>query len=196
MNHLTHILAGTIMDLDVTIRSSYVPDPVDPDDPRGVAPADAANLLEPISAVKEALGQAPEQDRRELVQLFRGIAAQVPERGRPFATALCEEMASVLDQPHEQGQGQAGITRSLAKAVMDILNAIELADEDIIDDDDAVKIIEWVSGNLNNALAKRPEEDRQELVRLLCDIAGEEQDPERRELALQFPEAVGLVPEE
>jgi hypothetical protein len=79
---------------------------------------------------------------------------------------------------------------------MDIFHAIELADEDTIDDDDAVEITEWVSGNLNNALAKRPEEDRQELVRLLCDIAGEEQDPERRELALQFLEAVGLVPEE
>ncbi|MEU1536228.1 hypothetical protein [Streptomyces fagopyri] len=196
MNHLTHVLTETVVDLVVTIRSSYVSDPADPGDPQGVTPAAAANLLQPMSAVKTALAQAPEQDRQELVQLFRETVAQVPAEGRQFATALYEEVTSVPDRKHGRGHGHASVTRALAKAVMDVLNSIELADEDIIDDDDAVEITEWVSGNLNTALAKRPEAERQELIRMLREIADTEEDPERRELALQFPEALGLIPEE
>jgi hypothetical protein len=88
------------------------------------------------------------------------------------------------------------LTRVLARVVMDLLISIELADDDVIDPDDAVKLTEGASGDLRVWTENASEADRQELIRLFREIAAEQEVPERRELALRFPEAIGLVAED
>ncbi|GAA4300834.1 hypothetical protein GCM10023086_16510 [Streptomyces venetus] len=88
------------------------------------------------------------------------------------------------------------LDRALAKAVMDLVISIELTDDEDIDPDVATQITEPVGGFLREALDNASEEDRQAVIGLFREIAAEEGIPERRELALQFPEAMCLVPED
>ena len=88
------------------------------------------------------------------------------------------------------------LNRALAKAVMDLVISIELTDDEDIDPDVATKITEPVGGLLRDALDNASEKDRQAMIRLFREIATEEGVPERRELALEFPEAMCLVPED
>ncbi|MGN9783081.1 hypothetical protein ACTMTF_16735 [Nonomuraea sp. ZG12] len=81
------------------------------------------------------------------------------------------------------------VDRVLAKAVMDLVISIELTDDEDIDPDVATTLTEPV-GYLLNSL---PEEDRQTLAALFREVAEEEQGAERRALAMDFPEAMGLV---
>jgi hypothetical protein len=79
--------------------------------------------------------------------------------------------------------------RVLARAVMELIISIELTDDEDIDPDVATTIVEPVGYLLNNV----SDAVRQELVRLFREVAEEEENPERRPMALEFPEAMGLV---
>jgi hypothetical protein len=72
---------------------------------------------------------------------------------------------------------------------MELIISIELTDDDDIDPDVATTIVEPVGYLLNNV----PDDIRQELVRLFREVAEEEEVPDRRVMAVEFPEAMGLV---
>ncbi|MER6093400.1 hypothetical protein [Streptomyces bluensis] len=85
-----------------------------------------------------------------------------------------------------------GVDRVLAKAVMELIISIELTDDEDIDPDIATTIVEPVGYLLNNVSS----DVRQELIRLFREVAEEEEGPERRSMATEFPEAMGLVASE
>ncbi|MFJ8634511.1 hypothetical protein [Streptomyces sp. NPDC093568] len=188
MTLLKPVLAKVVMDLIVTIRSA---------DPGGIDPDDALQLTEGAErTLGSGLADASDEERHELVRLFRENAEHegVPGR-RAVASEFAEAMHLAVEEHGEDRRTPVALIRVLAKAAMDLLLLMELADDDIIDPDDAVKITEWASGDLRAGLDQASEEDRQELIGLFRDFAAAEEDPERRELALEFPEAMGLVPE-
>ncbi|WP_327137647.1 hypothetical protein OG585_33455 [Streptomyces sp. NBC_01340] len=82
-----------------------------------------------------------------------------------------------------------GVDRVLAKAVMELIISIELTDDDDIDPDVSTTIIEPVGYLLNNV----PDNIRNDLVRLFREVAEGEEVPDRRAMAIDFPEAMGLV---
>ncbi|MFE7413808.1 hypothetical protein [Streptomyces laurentii] len=81
------------------------------------------------------------------------------------------------------------VDRVLAKAVMDLVISIEMTDDEDIDPDVSTAIVEPVGFLLNNV----SDEIRQQLVRLFRELAEEEELPDRQSMALEFPEAMGLV---
>ncbi|REF00467.1 hypothetical protein [Thermomonospora umbrina] len=72
---------------------------------------------------------------------------------------------------------------------MELIISIELSDDDDIDPDVATTITEPVGYLLNTV----SEEVRQALIDLFREVATEEEVPDRRAMAMQFPEAIGLV---
>jgi hypothetical protein len=84
------------------------------------------------------------------------------------------------------------VERVLAKAVMELIISIELTEDEEIDPDVATTIVEPVGFLLNGV----PEDAREELVRLFREVAEDEENPERRAMADEFPEAIGLVAED
>jgi hypothetical protein len=84
------------------------------------------------------------------------------------------------------------VERVLAKAVMELIISIELTEDEEIDPDVATTIVEPVGFLLNDV----PEDARAELVRLFREVAEDEENPERRAMADEFPEAIGLVVED
>ncbi|WP_312023442.1 hypothetical protein [Streptomyces sp. RP5T] len=84
------------------------------------------------------------------------------------------------------------LTRALAETLVDVLWFIEGSDDDQIDQDDAVKVMEGVA----HTLSTLPDDQRQELVALVAEMADAETDPARREFLEEFPEAFGLVDDE
>lgn len=190
MTHLTRVLAKVMMGLVVTIRSA---------DPDGIAPDSKAELTEgAIRILRTGMGHLREEDRLEMIGRFREHAEYLgaPEL-KPYALEFHASMRLASEEPHDTGgRPPAHLDRVLAEAVMDVLNGLESADDDTIDEDDAVKFTEWYSGDLRIGMEQAPEEDRQHLIRLFREIAADEEDPERKELALDFPEAMGLVTED
>lgn len=189
MSLLQSVLAKVVMDLIVTIRSA---------DPDGIDPDDAVQLTEgAVGVLLSGLDHVSDHERQELIRLFRESAEHegVEER-KSVALELAEAMRLAPEGRGEDRRTPVSITRVLAEAVMDLVVVLELADEDVIDSDDAVRITEWATGDLRAGLDQASEVDRQELIGLFRDIAEAEEDPERRELALEFPEAMGLVPED
>jgi hypothetical protein len=77
----------------------------------------------------------------------------------------------------------------LAKAVLELVVSIELTDDDDIDPDVSTSIVEPVAHLLTDV----SDDVRQELVRLFHAAARQEENPERRTIAEEFPEAIGLV---
>jgi len=84
------------------------------------------------------------------------------------------------------------VERVLAKAVMELIISIELTEDEEIDPDVATTIVEPVGFLLTDV----PEDAREKLVRLFREVAQDEENPERRAMADEFPEAIGLVDEE
>lgn len=79
--------------------------------------------------------------------------------------------------------------RVLAKAVMELVISIEMTDDEEIDPDVSTAIIEPVGYLLNSVSG----DVRQELISLFREVAAEEENPERRAMADEFSEAMGLV---
>jgi hypothetical protein len=149
----------------------------------------AAGITEPV---KVLLGGASREVRSDLGQLFRAVAQDeaIPARR--------EAAADLADTIGDMGSGDNSSTSSatdrvLAKAFMRLMNSVELADDEGFDPDTAIRIMEAVSGYLAHVV---PEEVRQNLVPLFREVAEDEDDPTHRELAADFPEAIGLVSED
>ncbi|MEU2783036.1 MULTISPECIES: hypothetical protein [unclassified Streptomyces] len=188
MTQLERVLANVLMDVVVTLRSAR-PDGLDPDD--------AERLTEEaLGVLRSGLADASGEEQRALALAFQERADRegVAER-KAAAVAFAESMRPALGQSAQAGLPQ-GVVHVLAKAVMDLLLAIELADDDVIDPDDAVKVTEWAAADLQAGMARASEEDRHQLIGHFRAIAASEEDPERRDLALEFPEAMGLMPED
>ncbi|CAM5560229.1 hypothetical protein SAVIM338S_04626 [Streptomyces avidinii] len=81
------------------------------------------------------------------------------------------------------------VEQVLAKAVMDLVISIEMTDDEEIDPDVSTAIVEPVGFLLNDVSP----EVRQQLVRLFREAAESEDVPERHAMAVEFPEAIGLV---
>ncbi|WP_314241546.1 hypothetical protein [Streptomyces sp. DSM 40907] len=83
------------------------------------------------------------------------------------------------------------LARALTEALVDVLRFIEGCDDEQMDQDDAVRMLEWV-GHLMSRLS---DDQRGEFIDLLGKMAGEEDDPARRAFLREFPEGFGLVEE-
>ena len=81
------------------------------------------------------------------------------------------------------------VDRVLAKAVMELVISIEMTDDEEIDPDVSTAIVEPVGYLLNSVSG----DVRQELIALFREVAAEEENPVRRAMADEFPEAIGLV---
>ncbi|MFB6563600.1 MULTISPECIES: hypothetical protein [unclassified Streptomyces] len=83
------------------------------------------------------------------------------------------------------------LTLALTEALVDVLRFIDGSEDDQMDQDDAVKMLEWV-GHL---LGRLSDDQRSEFIDVLGQMAEEEGDPARRSFLREFPEGFGLVEE-
>lgn len=81
------------------------------------------------------------------------------------------------------------LTRALAEMLVDLTWFIEGADEESMDQDDAVKALEGVAA----AVGALNEGQRAELLGLVTAMAAAEPDTRRREFLAGFAEGFGLV---
>ncbi|GGS55784.1 hypothetical protein GCM10010206_17100 [Streptomyces cinerochromogenes] len=81
------------------------------------------------------------------------------------------------------------LTRALAEAWVDVLWFIDGSEDEQMNPDDAVKVLEGVA----HVVSTLPEEQRQELLELVGEMAAAETDPARREFLEEFPESFGLI---
>jgi hypothetical protein len=82
-----------------------------------------------------------------------------------------------------------GVLEIVVEALLDCLMFLELSDDEAVNPDDAVRMMEWVAhllGDLSPA-------DRLRLAEMAEARAAREEDPDRREFLLDFPEAFALV---
>jgi hypothetical protein len=80
------------------------------------------------------------------------------------------------------------LERVLAKAFMDIVISIDLTDDGVIDPDVATSLLEPVAALLQGMA----QDDRRALIDLFAECAQEVQDPDRRMVADDLPDALGL----
>ncbi|MFE1308076.1 hypothetical protein [Streptomyces sp. NPDC058755] len=149
----------------------------------------AASITEPV---KELLRSTSREVRSDLGQLFRAVAE---DEGVPARREAAFDLADTISGtgPGDNSSTSSTTDRVLAKAFMGLMNDVELADEEDFDPDTAIKIMEAVSGYLAHVV---PEQVHQNLVPLFRQVAEDEDDPAQRELAADFPEAIGLVSED
>ena len=69
---------------------------------------------------------------------------------------------------------------------------LDSCDDEVVDLDDAVKQMEWIS----YVLDRQSEADRRTIIAVVADLAAEEQDPDLREFLESFGETTGLIPSE
>ncbi|MGW0718789.1 hypothetical protein ACWD3K_29190 [Streptomyces sp. NPDC002778] len=81
------------------------------------------------------------------------------------------------------------LTRALAEALVDVLWFMDGTEDDRMDQDDAVKVTEGVA----HVVSTLPDDQRQELIGLVGEMAAAETDPARREFLEDFPEDFGLI---
>ncbi|MGP4094286.1 hypothetical protein [Nonomuraea sp. KM90] len=89
-------------------------------------------------------------------------------------------------------QGDGALVRTLAELVMDLAWFLEGSDDEVVDPDDAVKQLEWISYRLCQLSAG----DRSKLIALIRERAESESDPAFREFLQESPEALGLLDED
>lgn len=196
--YIEHILTEGVLGLVAAIRSC------DPSgDHPGISADGKARLTgRGIRIVQDGLHRLPDDDRQELVRGLRRLAGAMHSQdmaSRGFWAAgrslleLPDELC--LPTPKPPAVSRKSVTRSyvLAAAYTALLGSIELADEETVGHDDAVKITEAWKGTLLRRLDQAPDEDRQELIRLFRETAREETDPAHKAFASGFPEAIGLV---
>ncbi|MFF3333829.1 hypothetical protein ACFYWX_30495 [Streptomyces sp. NPDC002888] len=75
---------------------------------------------------------------------------------------------------------------------MDLTVSIDLTDEDTVDSDFATAAF----GDVAVTLRTMPEDIREEFLRIVRELADEEEIPERRELLREFPEHFDLLDED
>ncbi|MCX4960907.1 hypothetical protein [Streptomyces virginiae] len=85
----------------------------------------------------------------------------------------------------------ASLTHALAEALVDVLRFVEGCEDEEMDQDDAVRMLEWAG----HILSRLSDEQRGEFLDLLGKMAEEESDPARRAFLREFPEGFGLVEE-
>ncbi|MFF9286625.1 hypothetical protein [Streptomyces griseosporeus] len=81
------------------------------------------------------------------------------------------------------------LTHALAEALVDVLWFIEGSDDEQMDQDDAVKVLDSVA----HVCSTLPNDQQQELIALLGEMAAAEPNPARRKFLEEFPEGFGLV---
>ncbi|MEU1415296.1 hypothetical protein [Streptomyces sp. NPDC005731] len=81
------------------------------------------------------------------------------------------------------------LTHALAEALVDVLWFIEGCEDEQMDPDDAVKVLEGFA-HLVSTLSN---DQRQELMALIGEMAAAETNPARREFLKEFPEGFGLI---
>lgn len=81
------------------------------------------------------------------------------------------------------------LTRVLAEALVDVLWFIDGSEDEQMDPDDAVKVLEGVG----HVVSTLPNDQRQELIELVGEMAADETNPSRREFLEEFPEGFGLI---
>ncbi|MFE6840353.1 hypothetical protein ACFVFI_36705 [Streptomyces sp. NPDC057705] len=81
------------------------------------------------------------------------------------------------------------LTHALAEVLVGALWFIEGSEDEQMDPDDAVKVLEGAA----HLFSQLSDEQRQELIDLLREMAEAESDPARREFLEGFPEGFGLV---
>ncbi|MEV7035871.1 hypothetical protein AB0N99_37285 [Streptomyces sp. NPDC093272] len=84
------------------------------------------------------------------------------------------------------------LTRALAEALVDVLWFIDGSEDEQMDQDDAVKVMEGVA----HVVSALPNDQRQELIELVGEMAAAETDRARREFLEEFPEDFGLNDDE
>ncbi|PWI20899.1 hypothetical protein DI272_38225 [Streptomyces sp. Act143] len=84
------------------------------------------------------------------------------------------------------------LTRALGEALVDVLWFIEGSEDEQMDEDDAVKVMEGVA----HAFSTLTDDQRQELIELVGEMAAAETDSARREFLEEFPDGFGLVDDE
>ncbi|MFD9725947.1 hypothetical protein [Streptomyces sp. NPDC059072] len=83
------------------------------------------------------------------------------------------------------------LTHALAEVLVGALWFIEGSEDEQMDPDDAVKVLEGAA----HLFSQLSDDQRQELIDLLREMAEAESDPARREFLEGFPEGFGLVEE-
>ncbi|WP_232542876.1 hypothetical protein [Streptomyces sp. QHH-9511] len=77
----------------------------------------------------------------------------------------------------------------MAAALVDVLWFIEGSEDEQMDPDDAVKVLEGVA----HMVSTLSNDQQQELVALLGEMAAVETDPAHRKFLEEFPEGFGLI---
>ncbi|MFC9795722.1 hypothetical protein ACFVJI_24180 [Streptomyces sp. NPDC127584] len=77
----------------------------------------------------------------------------------------------------------------MAEALVDVLCFIDGSEDELMDQDDAVKVMEGVA----HVVITLPSDQQQELIALLGEMAAAETNPARREFLEEFPEGFGLI---
>ncbi|MFJ6623527.1 hypothetical protein ACIQOW_38910 [Kitasatospora sp. NPDC091335] len=81
------------------------------------------------------------------------------------------------------------LTRALAEALVDLTRFVESADDDLMDQDDAVKALEGVAAVVDRLSSAQ----RAEFQQVIDAMTEAETDPGRREFLAAFPDGFGLV---
>ncbi|MET8453362.1 hypothetical protein [Streptomyces sp. NPDC005209] len=81
------------------------------------------------------------------------------------------------------------VKKVLAQAFVSIAVSIDLADDEEIDPDVAVGLLEPAAAFFRGLT----EEGRREVSSLILECAEQEEDPERRSVILELPEAIGVA---
>ncbi|MFD7260136.1 hypothetical protein [Streptomyces sp. NPDC059874] len=81
------------------------------------------------------------------------------------------------------------LTRALAEALIDVLWFIDGSEDEQMGQGDAVKVLEGVA-HLVSTLSN---DQQQEMIALLGEMAAAETNPARREFLEEFPEGFGLI---
>ncbi|MEU1863713.1 hypothetical protein [Streptomyces gardneri] len=77
----------------------------------------------------------------------------------------------------------------MAEALVDVLWFIDGSEDEQMDQDDAVKVMEGVA----RVVSTLPNDQQQELIALLGEMAAAETNPACREFLVEFPEGFGLI---
>ncbi|MFH9552874.1 hypothetical protein [Streptomyces sp. NPDC017435] len=195
------ILSEGVLGLIAAIRACD-PGGGDSGEPAGIGTEGKALLTgRGIRIVQDGLHRLADDDRQEFARVLRRTAGamhsqDMARKGFWKADRSLLELPDVLCLPTQEPPAVATAvvprSRILAAAYVTVLGCIEMADENTIDAEEAVKITEAWTGTLLRRLDQAPHEDRQELIRLFLEAAREETDPAHRAFASRFPETIGL----
>lgn len=112
-----------------------------------------------------------------------------PEPDRHLRWRIVPQAAMGHDRRMQEDEAPV---RTLAELVVDLAWFLESGDDSVVDLDDAVKQLEWIS----HKLSLLPAKDRSRLIALVRERAEAEPESEFREFVVTFPEAMGLHDED